>query len=430
MTSNMDNAHISSKIDNWHDIDWKVVNREVTKLRYRIFTSCKNRKFKKVRSLQRLMLRSKSNLLLSIRRITSINAGKVTAGVDSMIVLEPKQKLDLFHIMAESKMDDWNPRPVRRIDIPKPDGRQRPIGIPTIRDRILQAMVKNALEPQWEFQFEDSSYGFRPARSVDDAMNRLYVSLSKQKRMWIVDADIKGCFDSISHDYLMEAVKFFPGKNIIGKWLKAGIMEEGVVIDSTGTPQGSIVSPLLCNIALHGLEKEIFVKRRTIEYVEGPRLLVRYADDFVVLWTDYSVAQDTLEDVQCASKKRVLKLAENKTRIVNLVDGFNFLGYTVQLQARDGVNPKDLFIPYMDGPIRDYQVVDGSKALLIIKPSKKSIDSLKSKIKEVFSDNKQTRVSNLIKTLNPILRGWALSKNCWHSNRTFHDIDNYIFDLC
>ncbi len=158
----------------------------------------------------------------------------------------------------------------------------------------------------------------------------------------------------------MKAVKFFPGKDIIKKWLKAGIMEDGIVLDSTGTPQGSIVSPLLCNIGLHGLEKEIFVKRRTKEYVEGPRLLVRYADDFVVLCTDYSTAYNTLTDVQLAINKRGLEIEKNKTRIVNLVDGVDFLGYTIQLQAKNGVDPKHLFIPYTrDGIICDQPLYNG-----------------------------------------------------------------------
>jgi RNA-directed DNA polymerase len=169
-----DNSHSSSYLTDWHDVDWKKVNKEVTKLRYRIFTSCKNGAFKKVRKIQKLMLNSKSNLLQSIRRITSINAGRITPGVDNMVALEPKQKLELFYLISKSKLSDWSLRPVRRIYIPKPDGRQRPIGIPTIRDRILQAIVKNALEPEWESSFEDSSYGFRPARSVDDAINRIF----------------------------------------------------------------------------------------------------------------------------------------------------------------------------------------------------------------------------------------------------------------
>jgi RNA-directed DNA polymerase len=125
-----------------------------------------------------------------------------------MLVIKPKEKLDLFNLMAKSRIEEWQPRPVRRVYIPKPDGRQRPLGIPTIKDRIYQAIIKNALK--WEAKFEDCSYGFRPARSVDDAINRIFVALSKQKRLWIVDADIKGCFDNISHDYLIDALKDFP----------------------------------------------------------------------------------------------------------------------------------------------------------------------------------------------------------------------------
>jgi RNA-directed DNA polymerase len=221
-------------------------------------------------------------------------------------------------------------------------------------------------------------------------------------------------------------------RELIRKWLKAGIFEQGIVLDSTGTPQGSIISPLLCNIALHGLEREIGVQRNSQNYVIGPRSLIRYADDFVILCTSYEEAKKAMVDIQNAIKKRDLELAPNKTRIVNLIDGFNFLGYFIQLIADDGVNPKKNFIQkgLLDNTTNDYQIVDNSKALLLIKPSEKSVNNLKKKIKEVFKEKRQTRASNLIKILNPILRGWALSKNCWHSNRTFHNLDNYVFNLC
>jgi RNA-directed DNA polymerase len=412
MTNKTDNMHSSSHLTDWHDVDWKNVNKEVTKLRYQIFASCKIGDFKKAKNFQKLMLKSKSNLLQSIRRITSINTGKITPGIDNMIALEPKQKLELFNVMGELNFKEWNPHPVRRIYIPKPDGRQRPIGIPTIKDRILQAIVKNALEPEWESKFEDCSYGFRPSRSVDDAINRIFVALVKQKRLWIVDADIKGCFDSIGHNYLMEQLSHFPAKELVRKWLKAGIMENQNFIESTGTPQGSIVSPLLCNIALHGLEKELGVKKSSHNYVIGPRLLVRYADDFLILCTSYDEAKRTLIQVGSALKIRELELAQNKTRIVHLKDGFDFLGYTIQLVSSYGTRPEKLFIHkgILDNSVNDYHIVDPNKAQILIKPSKKSVENFKSNIKEIFTKNRQTKPSNLIKTLNPVLRGWAISK--------------------
>ncbi|WP_293120858.1 reverse transcriptase N-terminal domain-containing protein [Moorena sp. SIO4G3] len=229
----------------WHSIDWKKAHRQVRKLRQRIFKATRQGDWKKVNKLQRLMLRSQSNIQVSVRKATQDNKGKRTAGVDNEKALNPQERGEMVDTLSKTKL--WEPKPTRRMYIPKPNGKQRPLGIPSITDRCIQAIVKNALEPTWEAQFEATSYGFRPGRSAHDARQRIFLNINgeRNKKWWIVEADIKGCFDNIAHEPLMEAIGNFPAKKLIHGWLKAGYVDKDTFHPTeTGTPQGGIISPL------------------------------------------------------------------------------------------------------------------------------------------------------------------------------------------
>ena len=266
----------------WPTANWRKADRIVRNLRCRIFRATQANDLRRVRSLQKLMLRSYSNILMAVRRVTQVNAGKYTPGVDKVVVKTPAARGRLVDHL--STYQPWRSSPVRRVYIPKSNGKQRPLGIPTVIDRALQARVKNALEPEWEARFEGSSYGFRPGRSCHDAIGKIYLLARPNKRKKrVVDADIKGAFDNIDHNFLLNALGDVPGRELVHQWLKAGVMEDGAIQPTeAGTPQGGVISPLLLNVALHGMEATLGVKMDNRGQNIGKRAAVRYADDFVV----------------------------------------------------------------------------------------------------------------------------------------------------
>lgn len=267
----------------------------------------------------KLMLRSYSNLLLAVRRVTQENQGKGTPGVDKHLVLTPKGRMKLVRDMSNYKL--WRVSPVRRVYIPKANGK-RPLGIPTIKNRVAQAIVKSALEPSWEARFESNSYGFRPGRSCHDAISDCWLKLNKRStHRWVFDADIKGAFDNISHDYVLKSIGNVPGRELVKQWLKAGYVEDEIFhATEYGVPQGGVISPLLANIALDGLQR----------LVQGRYGYVRYADDFIVtakLKKDLISLKPKIEDWL---KERGLILNKAKTQIVSIKNGFNFLGFSMR----------------------------------------------------------------------------------------------------
>src|SRR5229473_4964798 len=275
--------------DAWERTDWRHHEEQVRRLRGRIFKAVQEGDWPVARSLQKLALRSWSNTLVSVRQVTQRNTGRRTAGIDGLVALTSQARAEMA-VQVHASIGSHQPSPVRRVYVPKASDktRMRPLGIPVLIDRCHQARVKNALEPEWEARFEPRSYGFRPGRSCQDAVKAIHTSCkgSHAKRVWALDADLAAAFDRIDHARLLEAIGDFPGKGMIAGWLKAGVFEPGKGFAPTeeGTPQGGVISPLLMNVALHGLEEAAGVRYITTgvragDIKPGSPTLIRYADD-------------------------------------------------------------------------------------------------------------------------------------------------------
>jgi len=395
----------------WDAIRWRAVEDDVRRLRQRIFKATQAGNLKQVRNLQRLMLRSRSNTLLSVRQVTERNAGRATAGIDGQIALTSQDRAEMA-VRVHRPPEPWDPLPVRRVYIPKSNGKQRPLGIPVIIDRCHQARVRQALEPEWEARFEPKSYGFRPGRGCHDVIAAIYSTLSKRnlRREWLLDADLAAAFDRIDHDRLLAELGGFPARRMIGQWLKAGVIEKGRFAPTEeGTPQGGVISPLLLNVALHGMEYAAGCRYRQDAAAAGGGLtvpdtpvLVRYADDLLVMCRSRRHAEEVRDRLGQWLAPRGLRFNEEKTTIVPLSQGVDFLGFN----------------------IRRYP---GGK--LLIKPGKAAIKRQMARIKATVRSQLEANASAVIRALNPIIRGWTVYYRTVVSSEVFHKLDRYVWRL-
>ncbi|HEY9768223.1 MAG TPA: group II intron reverse transcriptase/maturase [Coleofasciculaceae cyanobacterium] len=416
----------------WDDINWLKVERYVYKQQKRIYAASHHGDIRQVRKLQKTLMRSWSNKVLAIRRVTQDNRGKKTAGVDGKKSLSLSARLKLI---GQLKLTGKS-RPTRRVWIPKPGKEEkRPLGIPTINDRALQALIKNALEPEWEALFEPNSYGFRPGRSCQDAVWAIKNAI-QNKAKYVLDADIAKCFDRINHLALLQKLGY-TGKfrQQIKAWLKSGVIDQKVfTATSEGTPQGGVISPLLANVALHGIENMLmeFAKTLDMKRKDKPKnqiswqqkvkslTFIRYADDFLLIHHDLSVVQRCRELISEWLKDMGLELKPSKTRIAHTLiteqsedgkAGFDFLGYHIR-QFRTGKHRSSIH------PSTKEKL--GFRTLII--PSKDALKRHQQKIKDVIKKHKYSHQAKLIVELNPIIRGWT---NYYSFQRCSNNGDTY-----
>ncbi len=378
----------------WNSIDWDQAMRNVNRLQTRIVKAVKAGDKEKVRSLQRLLSKSLSGKLTSVKRVSE-NRGKKTPGVDNKLLDTPEKKWQQAGLLNKKF---YKPQPLKRIYIPKKNGKKRPLGIPIMHDRAEQALELLGLEPVSECTSDNHSYGFRTKRSVHDAISACFNALrGKGSAQWLLEGDIKGCFDHISHDWMVNNIPM--KKTKLRKWLTSGYLDKSTFFATEeGTPQGGIISPTLANIALDGIQERLKEKFRKQDKIH----FVRYADDFIVTGNNKELLRDQVKPLIVAFlKERGLELSEEKTRISHIDDGFIFLGFN----------------------IRKY------KGKLMIKPANPSVAAIKLKIKEMFTTHKSAKTDNLINQLNPIIRGWANYYRHVVSQQTFDNVDNAIWKM-
>lgn len=387
----------------WHRINWAECHRQIRRLQARIVKATQEGRWNKVKALQWLLTHSWSGRMVAVKRVTE-NQGKKTPGVDKETWSTPEAKLQA---VLSLRRRGYQPLPLRRVFIPKSNGKLRPLGIPTMKDRAMQALHLLALYPVSETTADYNSYGFRPERSTADARQQCFSLLARTiAPQWILEGDIKGCFDNISHKWLLENVP--TDKITLQKWLKAGYIYKDELFPTTaGTPQGGIISPMLANLTLDGLETVLFNRfvgttrtGRANLHSKNQVNLVRYADDFIITGKTKELLENEVKPlVENFLKERGLILSEEKTKITHIEEGFDFLGWNV----------------------RKY---DGK---LLIKPSDKNVKAFLKNIRETVKGNKAAKQENLIKLLNPKIRGWANYHKVAVAKKTFTKVDAEIW---
>lgn len=385
----------------WHAIDWHRVEQHVRTTQRRIAKATLEQDWRRVKALQRSLNHSFSARALAVRRVTE-NQGKRTAGVDRQLWDSPALKWAAIGRLKRQR--GYRPKPLRRVYIPKSNGKERPLGIPTMFDRAMQALHLLGLEPVAETTSDPNSYGFRKNRSTADAMAQIFVCTSrKASALWVLEADIKGCFDHINHEWLVRHAPM--SKAILRKWLKAGVVHKGRLSPTEeGTPQGGIISPTLANVTLNGLEAGLKAHLGARHGTEKAKKLkvhvVRYADDFVITGNSRELLETEVRPwVEAFLAQRGLQLSPEKTRVVHMDEGFDFLGWS----------------------FRRY------KGKLLIKPSKKNVQTFYRKVRDIVKTHISVKQEDLIAKLNPVLRGWAQYHHPVVAKETFSRMDSLIY---
>lgn len=397
----MDASHhdcdvVSAAWKSWHEVEWVKVYQVVARLQTRIAKAAKAEDWRKLRTLQKLLTKSTAAKALAVRRVTE-NRGRKTPGIDNQTWSTPETK---WTAVEDLRIKGYRPRPLRRIYIPKANGEKRPLGIPTMRDRAMQALHLLALDPVAETLADPHSYGFRRERSTTDAIGQVRNILSREvSPKWVLEGDIKGCFDNISHDWLVANVHM--DKGILQKWLKAGFIEMGKLFPTqAGTPQGGIISPVLANLALDGLQLELTKLFRTVREAREAKVnLVRYADDFIITGSSPELLEKKVKPlVEKFLADRGLVLSAAKTKITHVTAGFDFLGWNVR---------------YFNE--------------LLIQPSKKNKEKFLEKIRGLLRERKAASQAEVIEKLTPVIRGWANYHRSQNSSQTFARCDHEIW---
>ncbi len=406
-------------IEDWTQAPWRKLEQHVYRLQKRIYKAQCRGNVKAVHSLQRLLMKSKAARTMAVQD----NQGKRTAGVDGVKAVGPMVRLLMVEKLRQPKT--IKARPVRRVMIPKPGkDEKRPLGIPTMEDRAHQALAKLALEPQWEARFEPNSYGFRPGRSCHDAIEAIFLGINRQDK-YVLDADIKGCFDNINHQALLDKLDTTPTIRRAAKaWLKAGVMVEGVFTPTTaGTPQGGVISPLLANVALHGMEEiaaQAYRRWTDKNALISPKL-VRYADDFIILCQDLEGVTAAKATIEKYLTTMGLHLSPSKTRITHTLNkhegnvGFNFLGFHVR--------------QYSVGQTHTGKLRYGKKLgfTTLIKPSEEAITRHTAQLNEIVRKMTAAPQEKLLDKLNPIIRGWSMYYRTAVASHALKECDHHLY---